>query len=539
MSVVEIAKIKVRRGQANVDGVPQLEGGEFGWAVDTRTLYIGNGALDEGAPTIGNTRLLSEYDLPNIFYLTSSTYIYANGRLPTIFTDPSGSTQNNSTVQAKLDSQIPTLVDFGVTPESLTISQGIQNAIDQLYLNSDKGLKTSRTPLRLPAGIYNVTATIYVPPYVTLQGAGKGMTVLNIMTTNTTLMQFCDSTSSAGSYVVFVPGSNLITSIGHPSNINISGISFKYDASIVDYENTLPLLRADCVKSSVIRDCSFSGSTVTNTSSYSAIEIRGQGAITTDNLVLDNVDFSYLGCAIVSDYDVQNVKVCNSSFTNLYRGLSFNEEAVIGNDVGPSDIKVYDSKFQDIMREAWVIGSNVSGTKTSNSSRGNVYRDVGNDMQGEDNAVCAVLNFATPGNTSVEDTFARHDFVNSTSTALTLVPIVDGEVFLNQHTAYTFALQTGATETLLKLPYAGSAQSTEVKYILRKPIATITREGTLRVNTWLDGTANISDNFSYSGASSGGLVFSAELNTVTNTVSVLYVSTDADGSIEYQFNQLQ
>ena len=86
MSVVEIAKIKVRRGQANVDGVPQLEGGEFGWAVDTRTLYIGNGALDEGAPTIGNTRLLSEYDLPNIFYLTSSTYIYANGRLPTIFT---------------------------------------------------------------------------------------------------------------------------------------------------------------------------------------------------------------------------------------------------------------------------------------------------------------------------------------------------------------------------------------------------------------------------------------------------------------------
>ena len=48
MAIVQISRIQVRRGQKNVgSGVPQLAGGEFGWAVDTRELYIGNGSVSE------------------------------------------------------------------------------------------------------------------------------------------------------------------------------------------------------------------------------------------------------------------------------------------------------------------------------------------------------------------------------------------------------------------------------------------------------------------------------------------------------------
>jgi len=41
--------------------VPQLAGAELGWAIDERRLFIGNGTLQEGAPVIGNTEVLTEY----------------------------------------------------------------------------------------------------------------------------------------------------------------------------------------------------------------------------------------------------------------------------------------------------------------------------------------------------------------------------------------------------------------------------------------------------------------------------------------------
>ena len=37
-------RIQVRRGSKNAGPMHQLAGGEFGWAVDTRELYIGNGS---------------------------------------------------------------------------------------------------------------------------------------------------------------------------------------------------------------------------------------------------------------------------------------------------------------------------------------------------------------------------------------------------------------------------------------------------------------------------------------------------------------
>ena len=76
MAVIEIAKIRVRRGQETVTGTPVLDSGEFGWALDSQNLYIGNGSLAEGAPEVGNTRILTEHD-SNLFNLTTGTsYVY-------------------------------------------------------------------------------------------------------------------------------------------------------------------------------------------------------------------------------------------------------------------------------------------------------------------------------------------------------------------------------------------------------------------------------------------------------------------------------
>lgn len=61
MSITQISKIQVKTG--NVADVPQLDVGEFGWAIDDRKLYIGN---DQSitpappAPTPNNTEILTE-----------------------------------------------------------------------------------------------------------------------------------------------------------------------------------------------------------------------------------------------------------------------------------------------------------------------------------------------------------------------------------------------------------------------------------------------------------------------------------------------
>ena len=63
MAIVSISRIQIRRGKKNAgSGLPQLAGGEFGWAVDSQELYLGNGSVSEGAPNVGNTKDLTEHD---------------------------------------------------------------------------------------------------------------------------------------------------------------------------------------------------------------------------------------------------------------------------------------------------------------------------------------------------------------------------------------------------------------------------------------------------------------------------------------------
>lgn len=57
MAVTQISKIQVRRGRQ--ENLPQLAAGELGWAIDTQQLYIGNGTFSEGAPSEGNTEILT------------------------------------------------------------------------------------------------------------------------------------------------------------------------------------------------------------------------------------------------------------------------------------------------------------------------------------------------------------------------------------------------------------------------------------------------------------------------------------------------
>ena len=175
MAVVSISRIQVRRGQKNAgSGLPQLASGEFGWAVDSQELYIGNGSVAEGSPFVGNTKLLSEAD--NLFEF-ANTYQYKTGT-----NVQTGSTANNPvlrTLQSRLDDRV-SVRSFGVAGDGTDQTVAIQRAIDQLYLNaSNKGTTQARVELIFEAGEYNLTNSIYLPPYTTIRGAGKDKTIIN------------------------------------------------------------------------------------------------------------------------------------------------------------------------------------------------------------------------------------------------------------------------------------------------------------------------------------------------------------------------
>jgi hypothetical protein len=70
MAIVQISRITNRKGL--IENLPQLAGGELGWAVDSRKLFIGNGTVEEGAPAIGNTEILTEYSTDLISLLLTN-----------------------------------------------------------------------------------------------------------------------------------------------------------------------------------------------------------------------------------------------------------------------------------------------------------------------------------------------------------------------------------------------------------------------------------------------------------------------------------
>jgi len=91
MAIVQISQITNRKGY-NSD-LPQLAGAEFGWSTDTRQLYIGNGTLEDGAPVIGNTEILTEFsNISALFSTTQSqfsqgTYTRLTGQSITVLND--------------------------------------------------------------------------------------------------------------------------------------------------------------------------------------------------------------------------------------------------------------------------------------------------------------------------------------------------------------------------------------------------------------------------------------------------------------------
>jgi hypothetical protein len=172
MAVVQISKIQIRRGlKSSNSGVPQLSSAEFAWAVDSQELFIGNGSVAEGAPYVGNTKILTEHD--NILDLAAA-YQFAS-------TDTSITLSVPRTLQSKIDEYV-SVADFGALGNGATdCTSAFETAFSQLFKNVDS---TYKKVLIVPNGEYLISGALAVPDGVIIRGETPRGAVLNIGANN-------------------------------------------------------------------------------------------------------------------------------------------------------------------------------------------------------------------------------------------------------------------------------------------------------------------------------------------------------------------
>ncbi len=169
MAVVQISKIQLRRGQKNSQsGIPQLSSAEMAWAVDTQELFIGNGSVQEGAPFVGNTKIITERD--NILELAAS-YEFAFDDVSIINTVP-------RSLQSKLDEIQVSVIDFGAVGNGIADNTAaFEAAFAQLFNNPNTKYKKV---LIVPNGIYAFQESLRVPSNVIIRGETQQGAILKI-----------------------------------------------------------------------------------------------------------------------------------------------------------------------------------------------------------------------------------------------------------------------------------------------------------------------------------------------------------------------
>lgn len=536
MAVLQISKIQVRRGQKAQAGIPTLSAGEFAWAVDAQELFIGNGSVSEGAPFVGNTRLLTELDANNIFKL-AGTYSYEGNTSATIITGPDANSPISRTLQDKLDDFV-NLKDFGAVGDGATNdTKALQRAIDQVYLNSDKANPSARKQLYFPAGTYLVTGTIFVPSFATLAGDGIDRTIIKQATTATAIFQTVDFASTTLNKITYPA----IQSTTQPKLVKISGMTVQYDSSTK--QGSGALMNLDCVLDAEVSEVKFVGLAIDPSADLQeAIKIRGQGATTSNGVKIKRCEFNNIAYGIVSDFDVNDIQIEENRFEVMDRSIKL-AETLLGispSIVGPRNVVIRRNTFNRIFKNAIFAGANSAGIEPNIISEDNSFIDVGNNGSPnlEDDQEFPVITYLSQGNKSINDYFGRTDANNLVTPAVAMVEVYGHSTLTPVGTKGVALPVSSSAKPLFMVPKLDLFETrVVVDYIARQPSLNVTRSGTVEIVTNFD-SAQVTDNFQYIGANTlvGDISFSASLNTSTNVLSVAVLNPTGSVPTDLTYN---
>lgn len=536
MSVYQISRIQIRRGQKNETGIPQLASGEMAWAIDTQELYIGNGAVSEGAPFVGNTRILTENDV-----LLDLAEQYQYQPVIGFQTGVNANSPVYRSLQNRLDDQV-TSASFGInTTDSAAITtQKIQAAINNLFtLNTISQTPvdiTRRVELVFLPGEYLISSTIYIPSHVTIRGAGKDKTRFVY--------------SGTGAVFEFVNNQNStsienFTTANQPRFCHLSGFT------IVTSNENVEGLRLNCVKDSTFESLNIINTNPVPTTGIGISMYARSSNITCQDNLFVNITTRGFEDGIFSNDDIQLNIIQHCEFINLMYGIRLGY--IKTQEYGPRNNVIETSTFRDIYN-AGIIVSNGYG----NRSRGNTFDNVANDGAGVYNSKYGQIIFEDSGNNSLGDSFDRRFELSTKSWDYPYVSEIEGTVYYRAFNATKLNLvyAVGADPESATLPKAfrlpvDASCSYEVEYVMTNEIHDSIRRGKIYITVGMfnsDSTItpslSVTEEYDFAGApedeNNVTFHFRYETNNNFDEVVVYYSNINQNDNTEltYTFTKL-
>lgn len=399
MAIVQVSRITNRKGLA--ENLPQLAGAELGWVIDERRLYIGNGTLEEGAPVIGNTEVLTEFS--DILALSGAYTYEGNAAGYTVQTGATSGSPVTQSLQSWLD-QWASVKDFGAVGDGVTDdSEAINRALYQLFCRDTN--PQIRRALFFPAGQYLVTESIIVPPYARLygEGANSSVIVLDSSSPTSTLSEYVMRTGDSLQQTGVNIGNNGATP---PTSIEFASIGFETE------ETTDVVLIEDATFIS-FADCSFSGpllaaDLITDADDVACVRFASTASFVSGDITFRRCSFSGTTFAFNTEVQVKGCTVSESKFDTLYQGFLLGDPAPVNG--GPTGFRITHNVFDNIYAEAIKIAASTQ----LNASGYNIFYDVGNHFNGSTSPATSIINFVGSNNISVGDMFERTSIYSTT-----------------------------------------------------------------------------------------------------------------------------
>jgi len=526
MAIVQISRITHRKGLG--ENLPQLAGAEFGWVIDERKLYIGNGTLQEGAPAIGNTEILTEYsDILNI----ANTYTYKGDEAGyTVRTGPTSGDPVTRTLQNKLD-DFASVRDFGATGDGTTDDTvAINRALQQLFCEQTN--TEIRRSLFFPAGTYRVTGSINIPPFAKLYGEGSASSIIKLDVTDGSAVDYVARTADSQQQI----GNNIGTDATAPQSIELVSMSFESD-ELADI-----FLVEDAVQIS-FSDVNFVGPLSNPTGdaeNIACVRFASTAAITCSQVTFDKCKFSGCTYGFKTDDAVEGLTVSNSKFESLYKGAEFGTGTLLNG--GPNGVRLVHNLFDAIAQE----GIRISKVDMCISGY-NVFLDVGNNYDGINNPATSIVVFESDNNVSVGDMFERsevnnRDFPRINVNSNKVFALDNGERYkfgtYQREAGQQASLSVTGSPTEIFRVNTGTASAFCVKYKFTESGGGAIRFGTLNVVSQDsdDSSGSLTYTDEYSENNPTGLLLSAE-QIGSETVSIKYTATTV-GAFNYSFDHL-
>lgn len=467
MAVVQISKIQIRRGLKSI-GVPQLSSAELAWAVDTQELFIGNGSVAEGAPYVGNTKVLTEND--NIIELASS-YEFAS-------TDPAIINTVSRPLGEKIDEIEVSVADFGAVGDGSTDNvEAFENAFEQLFRNTDTDY---RKVLKVPNGTYLFLSSLEIPSNAIIRGETRNNTVLNIDQNNILFV------TSEGESVNDFNGSNRPTSI-EISNLTITRSSGQMVLTgVADSHFDNLVFRGEHVLSQSVSDLDVEPSAVIWNNTEFGTETTG--------ISFKDCEFFAnsiaIKCIQTSKFDsFVNIEDCK--FELGHTGIYINGVAEQGNNW-----TITNTVFEEIGNNA-LRSMNGIGTKMIQCR----FINCGNETNQASNPVHEIVYFNESRDNlileSQSNRIQQAAVVNNANTlAVTEVFNSDKVGLVDRNSADIFLSDSARTLAV----FSADNKFIKIDYTLR--LGNFSRSGTMFINVDNNkSSVNISDSYSYSSRS--------------------------------------